>query len=100
MHCVCSWRLLGSNDSLSASVDVPPWQPRAAMKLQQLTSAHMHKEMDFNGVLVWAGDVNKGVLESSEGGGEVGERGMLSYVSAACSVNSTKVLGKLAWLHL
>jgi hypothetical protein len=58
----CSWRLLGTAASLASSLDVPPWQPRVTVQLSQLSRPRdIGAEVDFNGALVWAGDVNTGV---------------------------------------
>lgn len=41
---------------------MPPWQPRATVQLSQLSRPRdIGAEVDFNGALVWAGDVNTGV---------------------------------------
>jgi hypothetical protein len=59
--CPCSWQLLGPASSLSSSLDVPAWQPRSTLTLGQLrTSCQAGAEVDFSGILVWAGDVNTG----------------------------------------
>lgn len=67
--CACSWQLLGPASSLSSSLDVPAWTPRSSINLGQLcTRCQAGAEVDFSGVLVWAGDVNTGVCGGWGGG--------------------------------
>jgi hypothetical protein len=41
-----------------ADAQLPPWSPRRVVTVAQIGVADVSHEVDFAGVLIWAGDVN------------------------------------------